>query len=282
MGLNVIEVEDTHGEDVHFGFMDEEGNYKPGAFLYFQIFGRPDTTQSDTAIQPFTKSAWQRFQTRTLKMKTPFRDIYNTVVKNEPALWTPRAMGGAEYEGGSLQAYIASRAAEGGYVAQETEVNVDFGILPSNRSQDFADFVAKEDGKEPKPLPCLRDDWKEACGIELPETKRTKVYAIAPGNKMKATLDLIETAAKQKRENSGSIVTHRGLNFVDAVALESLTNEQIKAADHDVTKNNVAWFEIHQGIFFTLDKEMYERAKVAFGAKELTPVKQSTPAPKAA
>jgi hypothetical protein len=246
-------------------FQDSKGYLNPHYFGYYQILGKPEA--GGEVVEPFDasaaaaksdKSGLSAAMNALYGVKTSNarngQKTYERVTALGPKLWTPRAMQGAEYERGGFASYVTHAVLKGDLVASEIDVEVKTGIKPSSYVQGYMDIVKS-----------LRKDWQDACGAKLADRIPTKVYIIAPESKMQAARDMIMGMAYENVERD----THRGLGFNRAVAYQTLTDEQKDKLGHE--QENVGWFEIHQGIFFTIDKDMAEKAKVAFGAKNFDP-----------
>lgn len=246
-----VTVVDSH--ELGARFQDGQGLYNSAYFPYLQVLGRPRASEEERSkaipVGPFAAGSG------VLKGKeTRFKEIFARVAGMGPHLWQPHAMGGAEYENGGFQAYVARAAMTGGMVAAEVEVLANTRMKPSAQMQSYMDVVKS-----------LRKDWQDQYGVELPERSiEAKVYVIAPKDKIEAARWMVRDFSYGEIEHAA----HRGIGLNRAVAYESLSDEdKKKVGEHNVA----AWFEIQEGIFFTIDKDMAEKAKIAFAAQDYKP-----------
>jgi hypothetical protein len=243
MKIKIIEADSFNAS-----FANADGTYNTDHMLHFQTMGKP--TSGDAASLPsLNASTVSRLKFKfesALGKKQPalFATIRDQLVKNHTSLWSTHHMGGFEYEGGRVYSYIASRLAESKMASACVEVDVNLDIL--NPRQYFE--------AEKSTAPTLRQQ-KEKDGITLPQTAKAKVWIVAPEAKLATAIDMITKLANAEEYP----VTHRGFGFNHAVA------EQISQTQSaDPMKHRTAWFEIHTGVFLTIDEDQFNRfAKIA-------------------
>jgi hypothetical protein len=192
------------------------------------------------------------------KANKSFRSVCERVAAVNDKLWHCEAMHASEYERGGFTAHVASRLIDSSPpVATVISVDVNTNILPNKEEQRVIKDLYKKEVKT------LRDSFAEA-GITIPETIPTKVYIVAPQERLTDAVSMVKAFAAQSEES----MTHRGLSFNDAVACQSLSRGDKSKIDKP---QRVGWYEIDAGIFFTIDKAMFDRVKVAFVAQKPKP-----------
>ncbi len=238
------------------GIKTASGDFNKDYFLYAQILDKPTTNEQKTDELNSQKDVTSFRQTGE-KKPSP-EAIFKNILSTQHLLWSPRAMHGAEYNNGGFQSYVAHFAHQGKLVASNIEAYVTTRQLPSLDA--MLDHVIKG--------VALNNQWKIDYGIDLAWSKHVPVYIIAPQKHMAVAQDMIKHFAGQHIEPS----THRGLGFNKAAIYQTLSaqdQDKIKTAE-DYTPPQ-AWFDIQNGIFFTLDKEMFEKAKIAFDTTDYEP-----------
>lgn len=243
MKIKIIEA-----DSFNTAFANADGTFNTDHLLHFQTMGKP-TTGEATSLPSIAASAISRLKFKfqsALGNRQPalFTSALNQLLKNNDALWTLHHMGGAEYEGGRFYGFVATRLAEKKTASACVEVDVNLDILPSRGYFE----AEKSTGKT------LRQQM-EKDGVTLPATAKAKVWIVAPQDKLATAIDMITTLAKAEEYP----VTHRGFGFNHAVA------EQISQTQSaDPLKHTTAWYEIHSGVFLTIDEDQFNRfAKIA-------------------
>ncbi len=263
----------------------DDSTYNPGYFHYFQVLGLPNPHDLKGAtITPFFKDDQRQInkvlKALKLKKKAP-RDVRPTlknVIAEQNKIWKPRAMHATEYEGGGFEAKVAWAAYNGGLVADEIEVDVNTNQKPSKSTQAELKKFAKDEGKPAPKIKGQRETLKEKFNVEVPTKIKTQVYIIAPKKHIEVARQMVQSLARRREEAAA----HRGIGFVRSVIEDTLDDMDrtkmgnFARAPEDIDKG---WFEIVSQIFFTTDKDMFERAKIAMGVKvsQPTPKKSATP-----
>lgn len=250
------------------GFKTPRGDFNKDYYIYAQILDKPLQDASISVIKACGISEVNADDLKPATEITPFiatnekkpsqREVWNNVVSSQHLLWSPRAMHGAEYENGGFQAYVAKFARQGKLVFEEQGVRVSTRSLPS-----IDDMVTY--GVQGETLDRV---LKKKYGIELNWSVDSTVYIIAPQHNMVAAREMINHLASQHIEQS----SHRGIGFNKAAVYQTLSSEdQEKVSTAEDYTAPAAWFDIQNGVFFTLDKDMFEKAKIAFSATAYEP-----------
>lgn len=222
--------------------------------FYFQLLQPPEDNSKTPAELPNLGISGGGMLTAKFRAAAR-KDDCTDFERVEPFLWTPRAMYGAEYENGGFEDIVSKVLATEKMSAAQVNVEVNLDIRPSPTEGAFLQQMGMGTSIQ-------RAELQEK-GIEIPEKRLTSVYIIAPEKDMAEAVDMVRAFAAQEEEPE----THRGLGFNRGVVYQGLTDKQKEKAEFpSYRENNVGWFEIVQGIFFTIDREMFERARVVFGA----------------
>lgn len=296
-------------------FDDGSGYFNADYFLYVQQLGLP--TGDNDEVSPIIDNDYANdFTGRLQKIKnllvrkTPDKEatkdaIFERVREEAPKIWTPFAMRGAEYEGGGFNSYITYRLLDNVLSAASTTVQVNSNMLPSENTveklKDWDRYMREKEGHTnvngqvlsvgERFLQAGVDIEKDAGVFTDPEASMTgygrinvPVHIIAPSNIMSAAKDLIGRSLSSRGFEPAS---HRGMRFAEA-AIKSVLKPEVQAqlvnpdaepSIDDAFSQAVAWYEIKQGVFWTVNEEMFNKAKVAFGLeKPVAPAAKAKPA----
>jgi hypothetical protein len=244
--------------DVWYKIEHPKGIYNSEYIPHLQVFGRPESPLplADVPVlfadTPRLTKAFARVTGRDwdLKMTAPGVNTINAI---KDRLWNARRMGGFEYENGRLESALAVFPATRAYAATEVDLDVNTKVVPH------------VDWGKARPDP-IQDTIKRITGDAIPDEVRTKVYVVAPKNLMPVVMQMIATFAAEREETP----SHRGLSFNFNAAMQTLpvdARAKFKAAGYE---EDIAWFDVKHGVFFTLDKDMFERVKKMFDAAPVT------------
>ncbi len=235
------------------------GDFNKDYFLYAQILDAPNPSDDVTTLVEGLSPAQELGAfTKTSEKKPSQEAVWDNVVSSQNLLWSPRDMHGIEYEDGAFQASVAHFAREGKLVATQITTSVATRQLPS-----LPDMV-----HEGVKSSTIDRDLKSEYNIHLEETSQTQVYIIAPQKNMAAAQEMIHHFANRSVEAP----SHRGFGFNKAAIYQTLSeHDQKQISRKEAYTAPKAWFDVENGIFFTLDKNMYENAKIAFDATNYEP-----------
>ena len=243
-------------------FAKKDGSYNEGDYLpHFQILEQPD---SALACAPAAMPAFRGDKPLTLREKflraagknPRAEEIFTRIRLFQDSIWTPQSMHAAEYENGGFHSYLARAIAGHDMKAATVELDVNFEIKPPPSE-------LRDPGRN---FPTVRQNWM-LNGIEIPASARVPVYIIAPAKQMKTAVDMLRVFAGQTEEE----VTHRGMHFNGAASVQAFGAGKEKHIANIMEGYGViaGWFEIKQGVFITIDRDMFERAKRAFSATDM-------------
>lgn len=258
------------------GFQNVKGEFNIQSFQYMQAFTRPEGSSDvmfDEKVDPFVEPSERKGLLSKVfgKDDQNQRAVWNRIHRALREIVRPCRMGGYEYEGGRMEANMADHVRSHTYVADQREITVHLNFQKSEDQKwsiNWNNENTLEEGQEPRDPNLSTWDEKLKEGLALPGTVTTTVYAIAPKGKTNATLEMAQAHAAQRQ--TGEIGTHRGcalqttmLNRAIEEAKEGYVPSQYADRDEDI-----AWFDIYEGVFFTLDEQVFNRMKVAFDVKE--------------
>lgn len=203
--------------------------------LHLQILGRPKV-QKDEPQEPLRQ--YFALQQAYPSLRGRFgRENFHSGVKDLQAnktLWTTRAMHGAEYERGNFEASVVRATLGSSLVHGKVEIEVD--LVAEKRVSEYSDR------KQPSAYEQLLKK-----GVKDPvQTTKVSVGLIAPRHKFDAAVDMLRTLAQTPKD----VITHRGHDFQTAVA-DMVYPDQASSP-------NVGWFDVNEGIFFSIDDKMFE------------------------
>ena len=244
--MNAKSTSDTFSYSV---FAKPDGSYNEGYLLHLQTMGKPTIGEAASlpsiSTNPVSRLKFKFDCAVGKRQPALLMDIGSKIEKNSDALWTLHEMSGAEYY--RIYSYVAMRLAESKMASACVEVDVNLDILNPRQYYEAEKSTA----------PTLRQQ-KEKDGVTLPETAKAKVWIVAPQEKLATAIDMITKLAKADEYP----VTHRGFGFNHAVA------EQISQTQSaDPMKHRTAWFEIHTGVFLTIDEDQFNRFPKIVNAK---------------
>jgi hypothetical protein len=244
------------------------GIYNSEYIPHLQIFGRPENPLPLSDV-PVLYADESRFKKAFARMMRKAPDMHaagcNIIDALKERLWAARTMRAFEYENGRLESTLAFFPATHAYAATEVDMDANTKVVP------YSEYPSVQH-------PPVQDTIKRITGDVIPDEVRTKVYVVAPKNIMPVVMQMMATFAAEREETP----SHRGLSFNFNAAMQTLpepARAKLRTAGYN---EDVAWFDIKYGVFFTLDKDMYERVKKLFDAAPVTvrsPRLRTSPAP---
>lgn len=253
---------DILNSKTHAIFMDDDGNYKPHCLMHFQKLGAAPV-ESNQTIAPVVIRKPMRMLARYFDMA---RESISTHFKHlATTAWSVLPMKDLKgnditYAQEKLLESIARLALAERVSTCTRNVSINTHILPRKKS----DLCECNE-------PSLRERFSNKTGEKQADWIQRDVYVIAPENKMKAIESMLFNASLQHREGF-AVPSAGGFDFSEAVARSFLTSAQQKKLDGEQV---VAWWEIKEDFFITLDKTMFERVKAAINIQDARP--QITP-----
>jgi hypothetical protein len=276
-------------------FDDGAGYFDDRYFLYVQQLGKASRTgdinviidnESTDGITGRLNKIQKLFKRSTPDGKQTKIDIFNRVLAEAPKIWAPHAMHGAEYEGGSFEARVAQSLRSDALMAGTVKVNINLDQLPSlhvmNKIKSYSRFGRSADQSNTdfgkilslgERLAALgidaetdesvyADDKRQFSGYG--QVRGVPVHFIVPEKTYQAATWLLKWNLSEAFCEPAS---HRGIDFAEAAVRNALT-PQAQAKLGDSFSNAVGWYEVKQGLFWTIDDDMFTKAKTAFGLEK--------------
>jgi len=238
------------------------GQYNEDYLHYFQILGLAEGKASNVKVEPFHSEVTGFLNTLLQHLpkrkKESLKSLHQRVTEQGAKIWSPHDMHGAEYNNGGFQACVAKAARKDNFVFSQTQVDVQTDQRLSPHAEDILESTETR-----------RSVLSERFNTAVPKQINTTVYVVAPRNYFRVTMEMVKSFATRAQEAD----SHSGIGFVDSVIQQSLSAEGKADLGDDADAKNqcAAWFEINTGIFFTTDKDMFEKVKIALNARSAFP-----------
>lgn len=226
-------------------FTAPDGGFNDDYLLHLQSFG-PAPMQAMPKKGALANTGLCRlaaaFQVAALRASHPvgFSRILRHLVEQMPKLAAPQDMGGTQYDAGRYAGFMASHFCR----SKMTAARIDVAANMNGRLAAWNGYKSAT----------VKESFARA-GIDLPESIAATIFIIAPANKMAAAQDMLCKVAGAEQEPA----THGGLGLQHAIA------RQYAGASPLMATPRTAWFEIYQGVFFTLDERQFAAMATALG-----------------
>lgn len=277
MGITIIDAEDAM--NLSRKFQTATGDFNPHSVLYLQAFAKAQGAEAalfDDEIEAFVQPEDKRWSLQGIftSEQTKQKNVWNRVYRTIRKFAEPLRMGGCEYEQGLMEASVARHTRRHSFEAGQVDIDVNLVYQLSDDDKSMIAYCNKrreeEGGEYVDPDTTVHQLLQDEQNVTLPTSAQATVYCIAPKGLLNATKQMAQALAGQ--EQTEQVRTHRGCGLQDTMLKRALAEAK---GDYTDSKEQVAWYDVHRGVFFTIDEDVFNRAKIAFGVTpELEPGSQ--------
>lgn len=183
-------------------------------------------------------------------------EIFGKISSQLSAFLIPDDMRSLDLSTGGFVSRLTDGIAEhhGHFVCFEMPVVVNMDYVPHE-----ADFSKKPAS--------LREQYKQFLDVELPQAVQRKFYIVAPEDKVRAIIQMVDALTLQKSRNHGEFLSSQPLYLHEYVAYHEAP-DRIKDKIFYAPKA-IAWFELKEHFLMTVNRSIYEAFSAGVGAKSI-------------